>query len=156
MKRKRRMKLKTYSPEESKYHLMFNNVLTSDFDLLQTKTHKGYCMMNFIEYNYKLRSMIGQKDESKRTKWTWFNKQVGDTLLCSWMISWKLVDHTNIERAIERLLDLIYTRLAGMRDSVGSTTSFFYTLLVVHPGSDNHLCIHKFIHEGLLSSLLKK
>ena len=28
--------------------------------------------------------------------------------------------------------------------------------MVVHPGSNDHLCIHRFIHEGLLSSLLKK
>ena len=28
--------------------------------------------------------------------------------------------------------------------------------MVVNPGSYDHLCIRKFIHEGLLSSLLKK
>ena len=27
---------------------------------------------------------------------------------------------------------------------------------IVHPGSDDHLRIHKCIHNGLLSSLLKK
>ena len=43
-----------------------------------------------------------------------------------------------------------------MRDSFESTTSFFYTSLVVHPGLNDHLCIHKFIHKGLLSSLSKK
>ena len=54
MKRKGRMKLKADSPEEGKYHLMFNNLLPSDSDLLQTNTHKGCCMMNAIEYNYKI------------------------------------------------------------------------------------------------------
>ena len=34
MKRKERMKLKVYSPEENKYDLMFNNELSSDPDLL--------------------------------------------------------------------------------------------------------------------------
>ena len=43
-----------------------------------------------------------------------------------------------------------------MRDSIGSATSFFQKSTVVHPGSDDHLCIRKFIHTGLLSSLLKK
>ena len=68
LKRKRRMKLKAYSPEENKYHLMFSNVLSSDSDLLRSNTHKGCCMMNVNEYNYKLRSVIGQEDESKVTK----------------------------------------------------------------------------------------
>ena len=67
-KMKRRMKLKTYSPEENKYHLMFNNVLSSDSDLLQTNTHKGCCMLNANEYNYKLRSVIGQEDKYEVTK----------------------------------------------------------------------------------------
>ena len=43
-----------------------------------------------------------------------------------------------------------------MKDSVGSITSFFHTSIVVHPGLNDHLCIRKFIQEGLLSSLLKK
>ena len=89
-------------------------------------------------------------------KWTWFNKQVGDTLLCSSMISWKLVNHTNIGRAIGRLLDLVYTPSASTRDSIGYTTSFFHASMMVHPESDDHLHIRKFIHKGLLSSLSKK
>ena len=149
-------KLKANNHEENKYHLMFNNVLSPDSDLLQTNTHKGCCLLNANEYNYKLRSVIGQEDEFKVTKWTWFNKQVPDTLLCSWMISRKLVDHTNIGRAIARLLDLVYAPSAGMRDSVGSTTLFFHTSMVVHPGLDGPLRICKFIHKGLLSSLSKK
>ena len=84
------------------------------------------------------------------------NKQVHDTFLCSWMISRKLVDHTNIGRAIGCLLDLVHAPSASMRDSIGSTTSFFYTSMVVHHGSNDHLPIRKFIHEGLLSSLSKK
>ena len=38
LKRKQRMKLKAYSPEENKYHLMFNNVLLSNSDLLRSNT----------------------------------------------------------------------------------------------------------------------
>ena len=77
LKRKRRIKLKAYSPGDNEYYLMFNNVLLSDSDLLRTNTHKGCCMLNATEYNYKLRSVIGREDESKVTKWTWFNKRSG-------------------------------------------------------------------------------
>ena len=62
LKRKRRMKLKTNSHEEDKYHLMFNNVLTLDSNLLQFNTHKRCCVLNTIKYNYKLRNVIGQVD----------------------------------------------------------------------------------------------
>ena len=41
MKRKRRTNLKARYREQDKYHLMFNNVLPSDSDLLCTNTHKG-------------------------------------------------------------------------------------------------------------------
>ena len=59
LKRKRRTKLKANSHGENKYHLMFNNVLISDSDLLQSITHKGCCVLYATEYNYKLRSLIG-------------------------------------------------------------------------------------------------
>ena len=72
------------------------------------------------------------------------------------MVSRKLVDGSNIRRAIGRLLDLVYAPSAGMRNSVGSTTSFFHVSMVVNSGSNDHLRIRKFIHEGLLSSLSKK
>ena len=79
-----------------------------------------------------------------------------DTFLYLWMISRKLGDHTNIGRAIGRILDKVYAPSVSMRDSIGSTTSFFHTSMVLHPGSDDHLRIRKFIHEGLLSSSSKK
>ena len=72
------------------------------------------------------------------------------------MISRKLVDLTNIGRAIERILNMLYVPSVSMNNSVGSTTSFFHTSMVIHPGSDDHLRIRKFVHGGLLSSLLKK
>ena len=53
-------------------------------------------------------------------------------------------------------LDSRLQQSVSMRDSIGSTTSCFHTSMVLHPGSDNHLLIRKFIHEGLLSSLSKK
>ena len=126
---------------------MFNNVLTSDSDLLQSNTYKRCCVLNTTEYNYKLRSVIGREDESKVTKWNWFNKQVSDTFLCSWMISRKLVNYTNIGRAIGHSLNVVYAPSASMRDIIGSTPSFFPTSMVVYPGSDDHLRICKFIHD---------
>ena len=72
------------------------------------------------------------------------------------MISQALVDYTNMERATGRILDKVYAPSMSMRDSIGSTTSFFHTSMVLHPGSDDHLRIRKFMHKGLLSSLSKK
>ena len=51
---------------------------------------------------------------------------------------------------------MVYAPSVSMRDSIESTTSSFHTSMVVHAGSDDHLCIRKLIHEGLLSSLSKK
>ena len=113
-------------------------------------------MLNTTDYNYKLRSAIEREDDFKVTKWTWLDKQVCDTFLCSWMISRKLVGHMNIGRAIDRILDRVYKPSVSIRDSIGSATSFFHTSIVLHPGSDDHLRIRKFIHKGLLSLLSKK
>ena len=130
--------------------------MTSNSDILQSNTHKECCVLNTTNYNYKLRSVIEQEDESNVTKWTWFNKQVCDTFLYSWMISPKLVDYINILRAIGHILDMVYALSMSMRDSIGSATSFFYTLMVLHPGLDDHLRIGKFIHKDLLPSLSRK
>ena len=73
-------------------------------------------MLNFNEYNYKLRSVIGREGEYEVTNWTLFNKLVCDTLVCSWMISKQLVDHTNIGRTIGRLLNLVYAPSAGIAE----------------------------------------
>ena len=79
-----------------------------------------------------------------------------DTFLCSWMISLKLVGHMNNERAIGCILDKVYAPSRSMRDSIEFTTSFFHTSMVLHPELDDHLCIRKCIHKGLLSLLSKK
>ena len=156
LKRKQETKLKTKGCVEGCYHCIFNNVLESSSDLLQTNTHKGCCLLNATGYNCKLRSVIRQEEDSEVMKWTCFNKQVCDTFLCLWMISRKLVDQTNIERAIKCILDMVYAPSVSMKDNIGSNTLFFHTLMVVCPGSDDDLCIRKFVHEGMLSSLSKK
>ena len=50
MKKKQRTNLKARNPEQDKYHLMFNNVVPSDSDLLCINTHKGCCLLNANEY----------------------------------------------------------------------------------------------------------
>ena len=57
------MKLKAKSYEEDKYYLIFNNVLTSNSDLLRSNTHKGCCVLNTTEYN-------GVQLKSKECDWT--------------------------------------------------------------------------------------
>ena len=82
-------------------------------------------MLDTTDYNYKLRSVLGQEDDSTVTKRTWFNKKECDTFLCSWMISWALVDYTDMGRAIGHILDKVYVPSVSMRDSIESITSFF-------------------------------
>ena len=87
-----------------------------------------------MNYNYKLRSVFGQKDDSKATKWTWFNKQVRDTFLCSWIISRALIDYTNMGRAMGYTFDKVYAPSVSMSDNIESTTLFFHTSMVLYPG----------------------
>ena len=63
LKRRRRIKLKANSHEEDKYYLMFNNILTSGSNILQSNTHKGCCVLTATEYNYKLKSVIGRENK---------------------------------------------------------------------------------------------
>ena len=144
LKRKQRAKFTVKGCAESRYHRIFNHKTESSSDLIQSNTHKGYRMLNTTDYNYKLRSVLGQEDDSTANKWAWFNKQVCDIFLCSWMISWTLVDYTDIGRAIGCILDKIYA--VSMRDSIGSTTSFFHTSMITHPGYDDHLIIYVYVN----------
>ena len=149
LKRKQRTKLKAKGCTEGCYHQIFNHVLESNSNLVQSNTHKGCCMLDTTDYNYKLRSVLGREYDSTANKWTWFNKQVHDTFLCSWMISRALVDYTEMGRAIGCIFNEIYAPSVSMRNSIGSTISFFDTSMVLHSGSDDHLCICTFIHEGV-------
>ena len=86
-----------------------NSMLESSPNLLRTNTHKGCSdVLNTMDYNYILRSVI-RRDNYSVVKWSWFDQQVRNTLLCSRMISRKLVNHTKIGMAIGRLLDMICT-----------------------------------------------
>ena len=125
LKRKQREKLKAKGCIEGRYHHTFNHVLESSSDLVQSNIYKGCCILNTMDYNYKLRRVIGREDDFKTTKWTWFNKQVYDTFWCSWMILRALVDYTNMGKAIGRTLNKVYIPSVSMMNIFGSTTSFF-------------------------------
>ena len=93
LKRKRRAKLKAKGCAEGRYHRTFNHEIESSSILVQSNTHEGWCVLDTTDYNYKLRSVIGWENDSKVTKWTWFNKQVRDTFYVhgwhhgSWLIT---------------------------------------------------------------------
>ena len=72
------------------------------------------------------------------------------------MISWVLVDYTDMGRIIGCILDNVYVLSVSIKDSIGSITSYFHTSMVVHPGSDDHLQIQNLIHGNMLSSSFKK
>lgn len=121
LKRRRRMKLKTKGCGKGHYHHIFKHVLKSSPNLAQSNTHEGCCMLNTTDYNYKLRSVFGQEYSHTNMTWIWFNQQVRDTFLCSWMISRSLVDYSNMGRAIGRILDKVYAPSVSMIDSEGSS-----------------------------------
>ena len=85
IKRKWRNNLKARYQEQDKFHLMYNNVLPSDYDLFCTSTHKGCCLLNANEYNYKLKSVIRQEDvsEVKNGRWS-INKYATRSFLHEW------------------------------------------------------------------------
>ena len=72
------------------------------------------------------------------------------------MISWLLVDYTDMGRIISCILDNVYVPCVSMNNSIGSITSHFYTSTVIHPGSNDHSRIRDLIHGNMLSSSLKK
>ena len=87
--------------------------------------HIGSYLINILDYNYKLRGVIGREDDFTTNKWKWFNTQVHDTFLWSRIISQALVDYTDMGRAISHILDNLCAASVSMKDSIRSTTSYF-------------------------------
>ena len=112
--------------------------------------------MNTLDYNYKLISVIRREDNFTTNKWKWFDTQVRDIFLLSWVISRSLVGYTNMGKIIGHILDNIYTLSMSLRDSIGSITSYLYTSMVIHPGSNDYLPISNYIYGNMLSSSSKK
>ena len=91
-------------------------------------------MINALDYNHKLRSVIGREDDFTANKWKWFDTQVRNTFLWSWMISRALVDYTDMGRIIGCILDDLHAPYVSMNGSIGSITPYFHTSMVVHQG----------------------
>ena len=72
------------------------------------------------------------------------------------MISWVLVDYTNMERIIGGILDNVQALYVSANNSNKNITSYFHISMVVHPGSNDHLRIRNSIHGNMLSLSSKK
>ena len=116
----------------------------------------GSCMTNAMDYNYKLRSVIGLDDDFTASKWMWFDIQICATFMWSWMMSRALVDYTNMRRIIGYILDNVQPPYVSMNDSIGAITSYFHISMVVHLRSNDNLQIPNLIHGNILSLSSKK
>ena len=81
LKRKQRAKMKAKGCAEGHYHQMFNHKAESSSHLVPSCSHMGSCMIDTMNYNYKLRNVIGQEEDFTANKWTWFDKKVYATFL---------------------------------------------------------------------------
>ena len=69
------------------------------------------------------------------------------------MISWALVDYTNMGGVIGCIImDNVQAPHMSMNNSIGSITSYFHTSMAIHLGSNNHLRIPNLIDGNILSS----
>ena len=69
LKRKRSAKVKAKGCAEGHYHRKFNHKLESSSHIVTSCFHVGSYVMNAMDYNYKLRSVIGREDDVKANKW---------------------------------------------------------------------------------------
>ena len=116
----------------------------------------GSYVINTMDYNYKLRSVIGREDHFKTNKPTRFDTQVCAPLLWSRMISMVLVDYTDMRGIISHILDDVLAPHVSIDNSIRIMTSYIDVSMVVHLGSNNHLQICSLIHGNRLSSSSKK
>ena len=100
--------------------------------------------------------MIGQEDDFTVSKWTWFDTQVSATFMWSWLTSQALVDFTDMGRISGCTLDDLQAPYVSMNNSIRAVPSYFYTIMVVHPGSNDHLRIRDVIYRNIISSSSKK
>ena len=136
---------------EGHHSWKFNHKSKSISLILPSCFHIGSYVMNILDYNYKLRSVIGREDNFTTNKWKWFDTQVRDTFLWSWMISRSrsLVDYTDTGRIIGSILGNVYEPPVSLRDSIRSIFSYFHTSMVIHTGSNGHLPMCNIIHGNI-------
>ena len=143
--------MKAKGQAEGCYHQMIKYNVESNSHLIPSCSHMVSCLMDKTDYNYKLRSVIGHNSDFIANKWTWFNKQVRAIFLWSCMLSRALVDYINMGKMIGRILDNVYTPCVPMNNIIWTISMYFYTSMVIHPGSNNYLQIHNLIHRNMLS-----
>ena len=156
LKKEQNAREKTKGCAEGHYHPKFNHKLVLSSHIVTSCLYLGSYVMNTFDYNYKLKSVIGQENDFTTNKWKWFDTQVCDTFLWSCLISRSLVDYTNMSGIISRILDNVCVLSMPTKDSIGSITSHFCTSMVVPPRSNDHLRIHNLIYENMISSSSKK
>ena len=137
LKRKQSAKVKTKGCAKGHHRQKFNHKMESRSHIVTSRLHISSYVTNILDYNYKL-SVIGREDDFTANKWKRFDTQVSDTFLWSWMISESLGVYTNMERISGHILDNIYALAVPMNEIIGSITSYFYTSMVIHPGSSAH------------------
>ena len=138
------------------HHQKFNHKLVLSSHNITSCLHVGFYVMNALDYNYKLRNIIGQEDDCTVNTWKWFDTQVRDRFLLSRMISWSLVDYNTMRRVIGYILDNVYAPFMSIKDSIGSITSSFHKSVVVHLRSNDYLRTCNIIHGNMLSLSSKK
>ena len=156
LKRKRSGKVKAKGCTEGHYHQDFNHEIESNSHLVPSCVHAGSCVINVMDYKYKLRSVIGREDDFTANKRMWFDTQVRATFLWSWMIPRVLVDYTDMGRIIGHILDDVQAPCVSATNNIGSITSYFYISMVVHLESNDYLRICNFTHGNILCSSSKK
>ena len=100
LKRKQSVKVKAKECAKGRYCREYNHKMESSSHLVPSCTHVVSCVMNAMNYNYKLRSVIGREDNYTINKWTWFDTQVCTTFWWSWMIARALVDYNNMGKLL--------------------------------------------------------
>ena len=92
--------------------------------------------MNVMDYNfkYKLRSVFEREDDFIAIKWTWFDIQVCNILLWTWVASRALVNYTEVGRIICSLFGNLQALFMSVTNCKETITSYFRTSLVVTQG----------------------
>ena len=109
-----------------------------------------------MNYNHKLRSVIGRKNNFTTNKRRWLDAQVCATFLWSWMISLTLADYTYMRGIIGHILNDVLVPHVSLNNSIGSVTFYFHVSTIVYSGSNDHLRLRDLIHGHMLCSSLKK
>ena len=141
LKRKLSGEMKAKGCAEDRHHQEYNHEVESSSHIVPSYSLVGSCITNAMDYNfnYKPRSVVGREDDCTANKWRWFDIQVHATLLWIWVISRALADYTSMGGIIGGILDNVQAPYVSANNSNRTITSYFPTLMVVHPGYNDCL-----------------